>query len=843
MFRLAIRSVLARWGRLVLTALAIVASTAFLAGTFIFRDTVERTFDALFAGVYERVDGYVQSTNTVEGLLGFERRDRLPATVVDQVADVPGVKVAQPYVQDDAVVIAKDGEPIERPTAPTFGATLNVGPFSIWKFTDGRAPVGPDEVVLESTTAEDAGYSVGDTVKVNAEAGSHDFTLVGIVTYDDIISPGNATWALFDDETASAFVARPGFIDAVLVQGDGTLSDVELSARVNAALDPDVAESLTSAQITLQTQSDVERSLGFVTLFLAIFSFIALGVGAFVIYNVFSVTASQRQRENALLRAVGASRRQVTWSSLVEALAVGVLGSLLGLAGGVGLALGIRNLLDALDYSIPARGLALETSTVVITLVAGIVTALIAAIAPAISAGRVPPVAAMSETAYEHRGSLRRRLIAAIVAIAVGVAGIVGVQLGADATFLGVAVVAIFTGVLLLGPLMANPIARFLGAPVERMRGVTGQMARGNVQRNPRRTARTAAPVLIGVALVAGATVFAASIKAQIREVVGRTFVGEYIINSTNGGGLSFSGSFVDEVNGVPEVGEATGLGFALLRTADGRSSPGAVVEPSTASSLLGYDFVAGSMEAMTADGILISSGEARGGQLALGSLYTVEIDGVDRPLRVEGIYRSNDFIPARTYNRHTFDGTSISNTFGFVILSKAGGVSEDEFRSAVGAVVEQYGIGELQNREQFIDSRTDIVDRTLTFIYGLLALSIVIAAFGIVLTLLLAVYERRRETGLLRAVGMNRAQVRTTVRWESVLTSLYGAITGVVLGLVLGWVVILSLRDEGLTKYSVPITAIAVILLLSLVVGVLAAVVPAWRATRLDILRAIAME
>ena len=826
-----------------LTALAIVASTAFLSGTFIFRDTVQRTFNALFADVFERVDGYVQSSNSVEGFLGFERRDRLPVEVVDQVRAVEGVADAQAFVQGDAVVIDKQGKPIERPTAPTFGATVNEGSLSVWRIASGRLPSNSSEVALDTITATDAGYVVGDKVKVNSEGGSREFTLVGITVYDNIVSPGNATWALFDAATAEEFVAKPGFVDAVLVKGDGSVPDDVLVGRIKAALDPNIAETLTSAEITKQTQTDIERSLGFITLFLAIFSFIALGVGMFVIYNVFSITAAQRQRENALLRAIGASRRQVTWTLLIESAVIGLLGSIAGLFGGIGLALGIRNLLDALDYSIPARGLALEPFTVVLTIVSGTAASLIAAIAPAIGAGRVPPVAAMVDTAYERTGSIRGRMMGAAACAVVGGGTIVAVLLGADGILLGAGIALLFAAVLLLGPVMARPIARLLGAPVQRWRGVTGVMARGNVQRNPKRTARTAAPVLIGVALVTGASVFAASIKVQLRETIGSTFVGDYVINTSNGGALSFGQTFIDQLNTLPEVGAATGLGFVPIADASGERAGGATINPKTAGGLLQFEFLQGSLASLTPDGMLISEGEAKRKNLKLGDDFDVRIDGHLRALVVQGIYASADFIPARTYHRDTFAGTSLSNTAGFVSLTRAPGVTDAAFRTAVDERVAAYGIGELQDRNQFIDSRAELVDQSLAFVYGLLALSIVIAVFGIVLTLLLAVYERRRETGLLRAVGMTRAQVRTTVRWESVLTSVYGAVVGVVMGLVLGYVVIAALRDQGLTKYSVPVATIAAILLIAFVVGVVAAVVPAWRATKLDILQAIATE
>ena len=844
MLRLALRSVAARWPRLVLTALAIVASTSFLSGTFIFRDTIERTFDALFANVYDRVDGYVQSSNSVENLFGLERRDRLPAEIVDQVQAVPGVAEAQAFVQSDAVVIAKNGKPIERPTAPTFGATINEGRLSVWRIAQGRLPVGGSEVVLEKLTAQDGGFVLGDQVKVNADTGSRTFTLVGIAEYDDIISPGNATWALFDAQTAEDFIARPGFIDSVLVRGDGSVTSDELVQRLRDTLNPDVAETLTSAEITAQTQTEIEKSLSFLTIFLAIFSFIALGVGMFVIYNVFSITAAQRQRENALLRALGASRRQITWSLLIESLVIGVFGSVAGFVGGVGLASGIKWILNAFDFVIPARGLAIEPRTVIITLVAGTFASLLAAIGPAIGAGRVPPVAAMTDAILEKVGSVRRRVLWAAGFGIIGVAAIARVIAGGDAQLLAVGVVGLFAAVLLLGPVMAKPIARVIGAPVQRLRGVTGTMARGNVQRNPRRTARTAAPVLIGVALVAGASVFAASIKAQIRDVVGSTFIGDYVVNSTNGGSVSFGQEFVDTLNEVPEVGVASGLGFAFgVADAEGRAASGAVVNPATAQGLVKLVFLEGSMRDLTATGVLISQDEAKKKSLALGDAYVIRIDGALRPLAVQGIYESTDFIPARTYDRDTFVGTSVVTPAGIVSLTRAAGVDDAAFRAAVGGVVAQYGIGELQDKQQFINSRADIVDRSLAFIYGLLLLSIVIATFGIVITLLLAVYERRRETGLLRAVGMTRPQVRTTVRWESVITSLYGAAVGVLMGLVLGYVVIVALRDQGLTEYVIPVVNILWIMGLAFVAGVVAAVVPAWRATRLGILSAIAAD
>jgi putative ABC transport system permease protein len=844
MFRIAIRNVTARFGRIVLTALAIIVSTAFLSGTFIFRDTLESSFDALFAKAFEKVDVYVQSANSVETPFGFERRDELRYEAVAIAASVPGVVDAQAFVEDDAVVIAKDGKPIQRTSRSTSGGTLNSGDLSVWKIVAGRAPENGDEVVLDDETADDGGYSIGDQVKVNA-SGSKTFTLVGIAQYNDIASPGDATWALFDEVTAMNFVLKPGYIDAVLIKGDGSVSDTELAQRVQTAFDqaqgPDVSEALTGAQIIAQSQSQIEKGLGFFTIFLSIFSLIALGVGCFVIYNVFSITAAQRRRENALLRAIGASRRQVTWAMLLEAVAIGLLGSATGLLCGAGLAIGIQRTLNAFGLGIPARGLTITATTVMITIVAGVVTTLVAAVMPAIASGRVPPVAAITESTFERVRENTARIVVAVLFIGVGAGAIGAVLGGADALILGAAVVAIFVGVLLLGPALANPIARLLGAPLQRLRGVSASMSRGNVQRNPRRTARTAAPVLVGVALVTGASVFAASLKAQLRETIGAVFVGQYVINSTNGGSLSFGQEFVDQVNALPEVGDATGLGFARLQDEAGKLMLGTTVDAAHAGPLLDYDFVEGSFASLTPDGMLISTGEAKRRDLRVGSTLRVRIGDVTKTVTVQGIYASTELAQARVVDRALLSDTSESAPAAFVVLTRAPGVSDHEFRTAVDAAIKNYGIGQLQNREEFIEGRSDIIDRSLSFIYGLLALSIIIAIFGIVLTMILAVYERRREIGLLRAVGMTRSQVRTTVRWESVLTSMYGALVGVVLGLVLGYIVIVALRDRGLSNYAVPVTSIAAIVIAAFVTGVLAAVIPAWRATKIDVLRAIA--
>ena len=848
MFRLAVRNVVARFGRIVLTSLAVIVSTAFLSGTFIFRDTLQKTFDAIFAKTYQNVDAYVQAGDIVESGLGFESRDRVRFDIAAAIEGLPGVADAQVLVSGDAVVIAKDGNPIQRTSRQVAGGTINSGVLSVWKVVSGRAPTGRNEVALDTDTAADGGYSLGDSVKVNSEGGSRTFTLVGLAEYNAIATPGDATWALFDDKTAAEFVDKPGYVEAILVAGDGTLSDPELALVVQTVLNKatgiDKVEVLTGQQITDQSQNSLEKGLAFFTIFLSIFSFIALAVGCFVIYNVFSITAAQRRRENALLRAIGGSKRQVTRMLLLEALAIGLIGSLLGLAAGIGLAAALPKLLNAAGFGLPSRGIAINPFTVGLTLIAGTVTTLTAAALPAFSSGRVPPVAAMSQTAFERLKGNRLRIIGAVASMVLGIATILVVLNGSDSSLLALAVLSIFTGIILLGPVMANPISRVLGAPVQRFRGVSGAMACGNVRRNPRRTARTAAPVLIGVALVAGTSVLGASIKAQLRDTIGQSFTGDYVINSTNAGALSFSQVFVDQLNALPEVGDATGLGFSRLQEA-GTSKPffTTTVNPVTAQNLLSYKFVKGSFADLDTQGLLISTGEAKRRNFDVGSTIKIKIGEANATLTVRGIYESSQIAQTRVINRDLLNNTSVGNQAAFVFLTKSNGMNDPEFRVAVNKAIGDYGIGTLQDRNEFIDGRSDLIDQSLSFIYGLLGLSVVISIFGIVLTMLLAVYERRREIGLLRAIGMTRSQIRTTVRWESILTSLYGAVVGVFMGLILGYVVILALRDQGLKQYAVPTSAIVVIVITAFAVGVIAAVIPAWRATKLNVLTAIGTD
>lgn len=834
---------LARKGRLFLTSLAIILGTAFLSGTFIFSDTLSKTFDRLFSDVYKDVDAYVRSSNFVEVPFGGEQRSRISMSELDTVRRVPGVLDAVGDIGAFARIIGKDGKPLGSENgAPTIGGIASGNLTGLWSVDSGRLPSGPSEMMMDKASAKAGKFAIGDTVRVNAQSGSREFTLVGIGKFGEVSSLAGATFALFDQPTASEFLLAPGYVDAFIVQGDGSLTDVELAASINSALPVSAKlETLTGAEITKETQDQIGQALSFLATFLTAFSLIALGIGCFVIYNVFSITAAQRLGENALLRAIGASRRQVTNALLVEAMIIGLLGSILGFFSGIGLSRGLSALLEAVGVDIPSSGLSIEFRTVLITIVTGVIVTVLSAIIPAWRAGRVPPLAALRSTAIESVGSNRKRILIALAVIGLGVAALISAGAGADIAFLGIGVLFVFAGVLIIGPGVARPVALWFGKPIEKLRGVTGAMARQNAARNPKRTARTAAPVLIGVALVTAFTAFATSAKTEIRNTIGSQFRGDYAVNAPNNGFGGLSPTLVDELARMPQVAQATGLGLATVKL-NGKGEFVQVINPVTARGLFDLEMVQGDQLSLTPDGILVSENRVKSKDWVIGTQIDVAlVDGTEVKLAIQGTFRPMGFLGSYVIHRDVFVGTNNSLFDTVIYLKSKDGVSAAAAHAALAAATTDKGLGELQSRDEFIDSQSGQVNQILGLIYGLLALSVVIATVGIVITLLLSVFERQKEIGLLRAVGMTRSQVRTTVRWESVITSMFGAVVGVVLGIVMGVVLMAVLADNGIAAFSLPVSGTIVILVLSFVIGVLAAIYPARRATRIDIMQAIA--
>ena len=858
MFLLAVKMTLARTGRLVLTSLAVILGTAFLSGTFVFRDTINQTFDRLFADVFRDVNAYVRSTTFLELDFGGEQRAATPVSVLETVRGVAGVTSATGDIQAFARVIGKDGEPLgsEGNGPPTFGGIASSDSAGLWSITEGRLPVGPNEVVLDKATADNGEFVVGDNVRVVAVRGTREFTLVGIASYGDISSPGGATFALFDQPTASEFLLQPGFVDAILVEGDDSVSDEALAQRINAVLSADLKlETLTGAEITAEVQGQIKDVLNIFSTFLIVFSYIALGIGSFVIYNVFSITAAQRLRENALLRAIGASRRQVSRALLVESTAMGVVGSVIGFGIGILLSQLLSALLKATGFEVPTQGLAISTSAFVNTFVAGVLVTVLAAWLPARRAGRVPPLAALRDTALDTAGNITRRVIVGLIIVALGGVGLASSMRDAPIQILGLGVLGVFTGILVLGPAIARPVALTLGIPVAKLRGVSGAMARQNAARNPKRTSRTAAPVLLGVALVTAFTALAASIRSEIRDTFGDAFSGDIAltVDARGFGGIPLT--ITDQIAGLPGVAQATGVGFTSVRLSDpneppaltqaGASQRGVFVQtinPASITGLFDLGVTEGNLSSLGKDGIFVAASRAAEKGWEIGTrLQVTRVDGVVINAEIRGFVSGDTSFANYVASREMFADSPTPIFDAFVYIKVADGSVVSEVQARVAAISSDAGIGTLLSKEEFIDDQAAQINQILALIYGLLGLSIIIAIVGIVITLLLSVFERRREIGLLRAVGMTKSQVRTTVRWESVITSLLGAVSGVVLGVVMGVVVVAALDDEGDIAFRLPINETLSIVFISFLLGVLAAVYPAWRATRVNVVETIA--
>jgi putative ABC transport system permease protein len=842
-FKLSLRNIWSRKGRLLLTAIAVIAGTAFLSGVFVFTDTIKGSFDEMFASAYAKTDAVVRSGNVVEGDFGEESRDRIAVTLVDQVAAVPGVTEAHGDVTGSATVTTKDGKVIGQDGPPKFAGTWIDSEGSPWALVEGTAPTTDTEVVVDKSSATQGKLKVGDVVTITSAGKPREFTVVGIASFAGKDTSGGATWALFTLPTAQEFVVGdPTLIDSIVVRGDGSVSQEELSTRIQQSLgDPEV-EVLTGKEIIKENQSAVEKTLSFITIFLSIFALISLFVGSFIIYNVFSISAAQRTRENALLRAVGASRSQVTRSMFIEALVVGLGGSLLGCLGGLGLATGILGLLNAVGAGPGQSSLVIHPTGFIITIIVGVFVTVVCAIAPAIRSGRVPPLAAMRDVAIDHADVSRTRKVIGSGAVALAVV-FVWLGLRGNTMALGGAAIMLFLALIALGPFLATPVARLATPALTATRGASGTMAGRNAARNPKRTALTAGALAVGLSLLIGVATLGASAKATTRDVVGQSFNGDYVVSAKqSNNGASIPATLADDLKAA-NVGDVMGLSATALQLSENgefKAKQVVALNPADASKVLEIPFIEGSFDTLTPEGILVAKTKADRDKLAVGDVYDAKLlDGTALQLTIQGIYDTKVF-GNFIVDRSVFDGSPVPIFDLGVFIRTADGVT-DANTKAIQAVVDTYPSVKLQSRTEYIDAQSGQIDGFLNFIYALLGMSIFIAIIGIVITLMLAVYERRRELGLLRAVGTTRRQVRSAVLWESMITAVVGVIAGTVLGVSLGWIIVKALEDQGLSVFSLPVSTIVIAALLALVFAAGAAVYPARRAAKADILEAIA--
>jgi putative ABC transport system permease protein len=845
--RIALKGLLARKLRLFTTSLAVLLGVAFMSGTLVLTDTIGRTFDTLFANAAAGTDAVVRGKAVVTSQFG-EQRDRVPVALVDTVRAVPGVAAAEGVVAGYTQIVDRAGKPVGNPGrgAPTFGRnwveTRELNPFVL---AEGRAPAADGEVALDRYTAKKAGAAVGDTVTVLVEKGPQRVRVVGIATFGDADGTGGATNVMFTANAAQRLVGTPGELDAVAAVAADGVSQTELRDRLAAAV-PASAEAITGKALTEENQSAIRKALRFFDTFLLTFAVVALLVGSFIIYNTFSIIVAQRGREMALLRAVGASRRQVLAAVLVEALAVGLLASLLGMLLGIVIAGGLKGILAAFGVDIPAGGIVFSGKTAVTALVAGVGVSVASAFFPARRAAKVPPIAALRALAVEGTGRSRRRTIVGVLVTALGGALLLGGLFGKSgnkAASVGLGATVVFFGVAVLGPVFARPVSRVIGAPLPRLRGMSGTLARENAMRNPKRTASTAAALMIGVGLVGFITIFAASAKTSINASIDKAFTGDFVIDSGTFGFGGLSPELAASLGRLPEVGAVSGFRIGQAKV-EGTPRFLGGVDPERFASIIDLDVADGSLADLRGDTLAVDAATARGKGWHVGDTVRLSFAKTgERRFRIATIYRRADAGGQYLVPLDAFARNFPSQLDARVFVKRAPGVSAADARRAVEAVTRAYPNATLQDQTEFKEAQSAQINQLLGLIYVLLFLAVVIALMGIANTLALSIFERTRELGLLRAVGMTRKQLRSTVRWESVIIALFGTLLGLVIGLFFGWALVEALGDQGFDRLTVPAGQLLVVVLVAALAGVVAAILPARRAARLDVLRAIAAE
>jgi putative ABC transport system permease protein len=847
MWNATLKGLLAHKLRLAATALAIVLGVSFVAGTYVLTDTISATFDNLFKQVTKGIDVAVR-TNATFSSQGTEVREPMPASVLDQVKAVDGVRVAEGSVTGYAQFVGKDGKPVTTGGAPTLGVSFAQGtPFTGGsELREGRLPSGPGEVVVDAKTAEKAGFQVGDRVKVLFQGPARTFTVAGIIGFGEADNLGGATLAGFDLPTAQRVLNREGEFDEIDVAAASGVTPEQLRDRVRAAL-PASYEVLTGEQLAADQAAAINDTIGrFLGTALLAFAFVALLVGGFLIFNTFSIIVAQRTRELALLRCLGASRRQVMGSVLLESAVVAVVASLVGLGLGVLIALGLRALLSGfLGADLPSTGTVILPRTVIVALLVGLVVTVLSALMPARKATRVPPVAALQpETAFAERGFRKRRVVIGALITAVGVALLlVGLFRPEGNRLANVAsgAVVVFFGVAVLSPLVARPLARLIGWPFARAFRLPGSLARLNAMRNPRRTASTAAALMIGLALVAFVSIFAASIKTSTARTLDESVSADYILNTDNF--QPFSTEVAKRLSEQSELEAVAATRFGIWKL-HGATKQLQAVDPVAYGKVVRTEVTAGSLDALASGGLAVKDTVAQANGWTVGENVPMEFPrGGLQQVPIKAIYKDNslngDFLLSlRDYERGYADQLDSQ-----ILVKAAPGVDPAASRAAIDRVVADFPNVTVRDRAEFRAEMTRQINQVINLFYSLLGLAILIALFGIVNTLALSIFERVRELGLLRAVGATRRQLRSMIRWEAVIIAVLGAVLGLAVGVFFGWTVVRASRGIGITAFTLPGGQLVLFVVAAGLAGILAAILPGRRAAKVDMLRAITTE
>ena len=832
-----LKGLLAHKLRLLLTAMAIILGVTFISGTLVLTDTLHATFAGLFGNIYSKIDFQVRGVAQLGTNSANAVRDPIPESLLAKVQAIRGVETADGTVEGYAQFVAPDGKAIETTEAPTLGINYNDDPqISALRIIAGGPPVHGNDVLMDEGTAQKYGFTVGQSVRILFAGPSRTFTITGIAEFGSASNLAGATLAGFTLPTAQDVLQEPGVLDAINVVTTPGADQPAVQKDIAKVLPPGV-QVVTGQTVIQENTNAVDQALSFFNTALLIFAFISLFVGAFTIYNTFSIIVGQRTRELALLRVVGASRRQVFRSVLAEAAIVGFVASAAGIGLGVLAAVGLKALISGFGISLPPGPLTFEPRTVVVGLVVGTGVTVAAAIGPARNAVRIAPVAALSDHVAETAISLKRLFVwGAVLAVAGAVLLAVGLSAPAVA-LVGIGAVCLFVGVAMLAPSLARPLSGMIGRPLARLLGEPGKLGRANSMRSPRRTAQTASALMVGLALVSATAVFGASLSRSATSSVDQAISAGLIVTPTGAEG-GFSQLVPQAAAAVPGVTAETTV-YAGRFEVRGLLQFLTAVTTQNLSSTVILRMTAGTPAALDAGDLLIDSTTASNDHLSVGDTVPARFAKTGpTTLRIGGIYQANALIGSYVVSDAVFEAHYYSrHTPAAVLLTTSG--SEAAVRNALAA----YPNVQVQTRAQFEQSQASSVNQLLGLVYALLALAVLIALIGIINTLMLSVIERTREIGLLRAVGMRRRQVRSMVRSEAVILAVFGAIIGIVIGTPMGLALVAALRQQGINETVVPVSNLIIFLVLAGVLGLLAATWPARRAAKLDVLAAIATE
>ena len=849
MLRVTFKGLWAHKLRLGLTALAVVLGVGFIAGTFVYTDTIGKAFDGIFDDAFEGVDIVISADSELQ----FGEGIYLPEDEVLALADVDGVDRLDTFLQGLGVVaLDKEGAPIGGGGPPqlAFSFMETVGGTGGFNLQEGDYPQGSAEVVIDATTAVGNDFAIGDSISiVSPTEPATPYLLVGIAGFGEEDNLGGATSALFDLPTLQAILGREEQLTGASIQVvPGADVDVVIT-RLEPSL-PEGARAISGQTAAEEQAAAVQEGLAFFNTFLLSFGFIALFVGTFTIANTFRIIVTQRTRELALLRALGASARQVNRMVLIEAVVIGVVASVVGVVVGLGLALVLKAGLEGFGLTLPSESLTLQPRTIVVALVVGIGVTVISAVLPARRASRVAPMAALREDLVAPpRKALTTRAIVGSVVLASGLIVLlfglfVSLEAGpAEIVYVGVGAGITFIGVSLLSPLIARRVARVIGWPFTKLYRMSGKLAQENAIRAPRRTSATAAALMIGVTLVTLAAVMAASIQGAIDEIIGSGIEAEVIIRSTND--FDATASFTPELatraaedESVEEVSRQQ-TGVALFNESEAFVIG---IEPN-------YQdfFPPDSTEGSLAPGpgeVVIEEGVSDDNQLSLGSdlVLTFEATGATT-FKVVGIASGNTWTDVIALSQAEWIENYAIESDSQVFVRAAPGFTAEEVQANLTVLAEDVPTAQVQTTEELASDVEQQINQLLNLITGLLALAVIIALIGVTNTMTLSVFERTREIGLLRAVGLSRLQTRRMVRSEASIIAVFGAVLGIIIGLFFAWAIIRALGEEGFDSFVIPVGTLALWILATGLLGVVFAIIPAWRASRLDVLDAIAHE